>query len=737
MNPSLVLALAVAAAPGESDVRPVAPVDRVPAAGPPAKLDALARYGAGRLGVGRGQLPAAAKDLEAAARADPAAVAPLRDLVAVYTDLGRDPAAIRTARRVLAADPADADTAHALAKLLFAAKRYKEAGDALAAAVDSPRLDGRPTKRLAVLRDLARCREAGDDPAAAADVLRKAAKFLADNRAALRKDGFTPVEIDRQAADAAERLGRALVRREQFDEAAAAFRTAHQLAADPARANDPAAAARLDWNLSSVLQAKGDVVAALAHLTRYLDRKPPGVEPYERLAELLRATGRGGDVVAALRARAAADPANPTVRWLAAVELLGADFPAGHEEVRRLAAESADPAFYRAAARAYVAAGRPRELLDLLDARFTDARPKEDGPDDAPPAEGRYAPTERARLLSEAVAGEGALAPAVIRQAADDLRTGTVRRAETVELVAWLAERTGRLEQAEGLLRAAVRGPAAEKAAVPFALLSLLARQRKWEEVIDVCAAATDPRRGQRVFYFYYGYKAQAEAELGRAEAALATLDPIIKNPEGRRQKARVLGVLGKFREMADESAAAMEEFSTPDQVQAMRYLLADAYLGLRQFDRADAELRKILEEDPDDVQALNNLGYNLADQGRKLAEAEEMVRRAVELDRDARARVGLAQADTAAYLDSLGWVLFRRGKLADARGFLERAAGLPDGAGDPTVWDHLGDVCFRLGDKAKAKAAWAKAAGLYENSHVGRQLGRLDEVKRKRKLVE
>jgi tetratricopeptide (TPR) repeat protein len=136
-------------------------------------------------------------------------------------------------------------------------------------------------------------------------------------------------------------------------------------------------------------------------------------------------------------------------------------------------------------------------------------------------------------------------------------------------------------------------------------------------------------------------------------------------------------------------------------------------------------------------VLALNNLGYNLADQGRKLAEAEEMVRRAVELDRDERARAGIAQAESAAYLDSLGWVLFRKGNLAEAREYLAKAADLSDGAADPTVWDHLGDVCFRLGEKAKAKEAWGKAAGLYENSHQGRQLGRLDEVRRKLKLAE
>ena len=51
---------------------------------------------------------------------------------------------------------------------------------------------------------------------------------------------------------------------------------------------------------------------------------------------------------------------------------------------------------------------------------------------------------------------------------------------------------------------------------------------------------------------------------------------------------------------------------------------------------------------------------------------------------------------DTAAFVDSLGWVLFRRGEIEAARKELERATTLPDGD-DPVIWDHLGDVYQRL----------------------------------------
>ena len=87
--------------------------------------------------------------------------------------------------------------------------------------------------------------------------------------------------------------------------------------------------------------------------------------------------------------------------------------------------------------------------------------------------------------------------------------------------------------------------------------------------------------------------------------------------------------------------------------------------------------------------------------------------------------------------MDSLGWVLFRRGRFAEARELIERAAGMPVAANVAEVWDHLGDVCFRLGDKAKAREAWGRAAEQYVGSHQGRQHGRLDEARRKLKLAE
>src|SRR6476646_7295774 len=91
------------------------------------RRDALARYGAAVLKQGRDELVSAQRQFEAATKADPAAAAPLRALIPVYLDLGRDPAAERAARKVLELDPDDAPTGLALGKMLLRVRKQKEA----------------------------------------------------------------------------------------------------------------------------------------------------------------------------------------------------------------------------------------------------------------------------------------------------------------------------------------------------------------------------------------------------------------------------------------------------------------------------------------------------------------------------------------------------------------------------------------------------------------------------------
>jgi tetratricopeptide (TPR) repeat protein len=224
--------------------------------------------------------------------------------------------------------------------------------------------------------------------------------------------------------------------------------------------------------------------------------------------------------------------------------------------------------------------------------------------------------------------------------------------------------------------------------------------------------------------------QADTAAKLARADDQLLC----------RRVKAQVLAEAGRHDQAVAECEALLREFSQPGEVRDTRYTLSSVYSQVKDYPRAEEQLQLILQADPSDATACNDLGYIWADQGKNLEEAERLIRKALELDRQQRASGTALSADgdqdNAAYVDSLGWVLFRRGQLPEARRELEKAAALPRGDDDPVVWDHLGDVCFRLGELARARSAWQKAVELYESTRRRQPDDRYKEIKQKLKLL-
>src|SRR5437667_5067021 len=119
-------------------------------------------------------------------------------------------------------------------------------------------------------------------------------------------------------------------------------------------------------------------------------------------------------------------------------------------------------------------------------------------------------------------------------------------------------------------------------------------------------------------------------------------------------------------------------------------------------YEKAADLLRKSIALDPaNSAEACNYLGYMWADHNMNLDEAETMIRRALE-----------GEPNNASYLDSLGWVEFRKGKFDQALTDLLRAA---NGAehDDPVVFEHIGDTYLKLNRMPEALEAWQKALTL------------------------
>jgi tetratricopeptide (TPR) repeat protein len=119
-------------------------------------------------------------------------------------------------------------------------------------------------------------------------------------------------------------------------------------------------------------------------------------------------------------------------------------------------------------------------------------------------------------------------------------------------------------------------------------------------------------------------------------------------------------------------------------------------------YEKAADLLRKSIALDPANAaEAYNYLGYMWADHNMHLDEAEETIKRALEIE-----------PNNGSYLDSLGWVEFRKGKFDQALADLLRAAKTIDRE-DPIVFEHIGDTYLKLNRVPEALESWQKALKL------------------------
>ncbi len=129
----------------------------------------------------------------------------------------------------------------------------------------------------------------------------------------------------------------------------------------------------------------------------------------------------------------------------------------------------------------------------------------------------------------------------------------------------------------------------------------------------------------------------------------------------------------------------------------------------LNRLDMLEQDLRAILAADPKNGQALNALGFTLADRTDRYQEALGYIEQALTL-----------LPDDAAVLDSMGWVQYRLGNNAKSLEYLRRAYR---SNADAEIAAHLSEVLWASGQREEAKRIWRRALTKQPDSHHLRQL--------------
>lgn len=143
---------------------------------------------------------------------------------------------------------------------------------------------------------------------------------------------------------------------------------------------------------------------------------------------------------------------------------------------------------------------------------------------------------------------------------------------------------------------------------------------------------------------------------------------------------------------------------TTPDDIDL---LYTRAMLAQRMDNIAllETDLREIIRLRPNHAEALNALGYTLADRTDRWSEALPLIERALELT-----------PDNPAVIDSLGWIYFRMGDVKRARPLLEKAFAMMK---DHEIAAHLGELLWITGEKEQALSVWSEGLSDQPDSQI------------------
>jgi tetratricopeptide (TPR) repeat protein len=647
------------------------------------QVQARAWFATGRVLEANNDHQAAYNAYKKAVELDPRALPVYRALIQLGVSLNQVDEAIKYATKAVELDPSDFQLLRRLGlhqlnsgDLLGATKFFEQASQ-------SEALSKNTALYVTTMRDLALLYEEVGRPEDSArayevvfDALRTPEKYQLDfaNRAKLLGDPAVTYE----------KMGQAFVGVKKYELALAAFQKAGETKKGKTGA--------YSYNMATTYLDMGDAEKALVELQTYFteQRQSKGRDAYELLAKILEKLGKSNELVERLEKIAEEDARNTALQYYLADQYrLAGMLDKAEPLYKKMLASDPDAAGFAGLAAVYRRLAKTDELLDTLAKGFA-----QEGDIKAIDAEIKFLATD----------------PKVVDTLVDSGR----------KLKAEGAEKLG-FEQAYVLANLAAEARR-EEPAVEFYRHILDTRDdkaddalrelggfyidlKKYADAAKVFQEAATNRNltDQRPNFLYM--LSQAQELAGDTKGALETIATARQNTDHPLLAVQE-GWIYYHSKQFDEAIARFEKVvSTYTQpqfrptVNRARSILSTIYVQRGEQRKGEEILEEMLKESPNDPTLNNDLGYLYADQGRNLEQAERMIRKAIK-----------AEPENAAFLDSLGWVLFKLGKLDEALPMLEKSVEKAKGNGDDTIWDHLGDAYEKAGQHDKALAAWKSA---------------------------
>jgi predicted Zn-dependent protease len=472
-------------------------------------------------------------------------------------------------------------------------------------------------------------------------------------------------------------LARALLAKGRPAEAARVLEEAGEVRAQPALAR-----------IAAEAKAKsGRTREAEAIYRELLKAHPEDRESAAALIDLYEENDRLDEALELLQSLEKMDPENPAIPERITLDLARAGrFAEAEKRARDLAAKRPENrAIRRLLAQVLFEKGSSPEAEKILRSLVIE------NPDDEATRRALAAELLRERRFSEArtILEEG------VRRASDDPKKIPARDAGDVELgyLAFLQKDYARAQQVLSPL-AVKQGTVNPRAVRIFA--GAAREKQDFASGLETAraAAAAEPDKPEWValvseFQYRSGDKKKAEQTLAGL-AASQDIDEVLAAAD----------VYARVKDYSGAARVAREASSRfPESAEAL-FRLGTALERTGASGEAEKTFQKLLEGRPNDSAAQNYLGYMWADRGIRLEEARELLEKAV-----------AREPRNGAYLDSLGWVYFRLGRLEKAQSYLLAAKQYePD---DPTIEEHLGDLSERQGDIQRAIAHWEHALEL------------------------